>query len=81
MFEVKLICRQLGYITGMIEKKSQETALAFLISIRTAMCLGGILSLNKKCAYLKNSILTVPHKTQHITGQERQIPIIGHAAA
>lgn len=78
--EVKRICRQLGYTTGHIETKSQEVALAFLISLRTAMRAGEILSLNNNRVNLKDRVLTVPHKTQHITGKERQIPITKKAA-
>ena len=78
--EVKAICRELGYITGEIETKSQETALAFLISLRTAMRSGEILSLNKSRINLKDRVLTVPHKTQYITRAERQIPITRQAA-
>jgi len=78
--EVKRICRQLGYVTGRIETKSQEVALSFLISLRTAMRAGEILSLNAKRVNLKDRVLSVPHKTQHITGKERQIPITRKAA-
>lgn len=78
--EVKLICRQLGYVTGSIQNKQQEVALAFLISLRTAMRAGEVLSLNAERVNLKDRVLTVPHKTQHITGKERQIPITKKAA-
>lgn len=78
--EVKRICRQLGYVTGNISTKSQEVALAFLISLRTAMRAGEIMSLNDSRVNLKDRVLTVPHKTQHITGKERQIPITKKAA-
>lgn len=78
--EVRAICRRLGYITGHIENKSQEVALAFLISLHTAMRAGEILTLNSKRINLKNRVLTVPHKTQHLTGKERVIPITRKAA-
>lgn len=78
--EVKRICRQLGYVTGSIQNKQQEVALAFLISLRTAMRAGEVLSLNAERVNLKDRVLTVPHKTQHITGKERQIPITKKAA-
>lgn len=78
--EIKRICRQLGYVTGSIQNKQQEVALAFLISLRTAMRAGEVLSLNTERVNLKDRVLTVPHKTQHITGKERQIPITKKAA-
>lgn len=78
--EVKKICRQLGYVTGHISNKSQEVALAFLISLRTGMRAGEIIDLNDSCVNLKERVLTVKHKTQHITGKERQIPITRKAA-
>jgi integrase len=78
--EVKAICRRLGYVTGRIETKKQEVALAFLISLHTAMRAGEVLSLNHSRMNLKARVLTVPHKTQHITGKERQIPITKKAA-
>lgn len=78
--EIKSVCRELGYVTGKIETKSQETALAFLISLRTAMRSGEILSLNEGRADLKNRVLIVPHKMQYVTGEERQIPITKQAA-
>lgn len=78
--EVKAICRQLGYITGQVETKQQEVALAFLISLRTAMRAGEILSIDDKRADLEHRVITVPHKTQYITGKERTIPITRKAA-
>lgn len=76
--EVKKICRQLGYVTGRIETKSQEVALVFLIALRTGMRSGEILDLNKDRVNFKDRVLIVPHKTQHITGRERKIPITRH---
>lgn len=76
--EVKRICRQLGYVTGRIETKSQEVALVFLIALRTGMRSGEILDLNEDRINFKDRVLIVPHKTQHITGRERKIPITRH---
>jgi integrase len=74
--EVRLLCRQLGYRTG-VEPVTlqQETALAFLVSLRSAMRAGEILSLNRGNLDLNKRVATVEHKTQHLTGKPRQIPL------
>lgn len=43
--EVRKVCRALGYVTGEVQTKQQEVALAFLVALRTAMRAGEILSL------------------------------------
>lgn len=78
--EVRLICRRLGYRTGFAPKtKNQEVALTFLIALRTAMRAGEILSLGKSTLDMKRRVARVPHKTQHITGKPREIPLSRHA--
>lgn len=80
MSEVKRICRWLGYRTGKKPASKQaEVALAFLISLRTAMRAGEILSLSGKTVDLKRRVATVEHKTQHITGKPREVPLSRHA--
>ena len=74
-WEIKRICRQLGYVTGRIETKTQEVALAFLISLRTGMRAGEVLRIDDKTADLVSRVITVKHKTQYLTGEERKIPI------
>lgn len=79
--EVKLICRQLGYRSGIAPvTKSQEAALAFLVALRTAMRAGEILSLGKDNLDLSKRVARVAHKTQHLTGRLRQVPLSRHAA-
>lgn len=73
--EVKRICRWLGYRTGHVEGKQQQVALAFLIGLRTAMRAGEILSLTDARVDLAKRVVRVAHKTQHLTGAERFIPI------
>lgn len=74
--EVKLICRRLGYRTGVEpQTKSQEAALAFLVALRTAMRAGEILALGKVTLDLTRRVARVPHKTQHLTGKPREVPL------
>lgn len=78
--EVKLICRALGYRTGVRPKTiSQEIALAFLVALRTAMRSGEILSLGKHNLDIVRRVARVAHKTQYITGRPREIPLTRHA--
>lgn len=78
--EVSRLLEQLNY-TGKVETKLQEVALAFLISLESAMRAGEILSLNAKRFNLETRVARVPHKMQHLTQQEREIPLTREAAA
>ncbi|MEX3924370.1 tyrosine-type recombinase/integrase [Paraburkholderia sp. BR10936] len=79
--EVKLICRQLGYRTGVAPVTlSQETALAFLVALRTAMRAGEVLSLGAGNLDLTKRVARVNHKMQHLTGRPREVPLTRHAA-
>ena len=73
--EVRLICRWLGYRTGVVEGKQQQVALAFLIGLQTGMRLSEILSLHDDRVDLVKRVARVPHKTQHLTGQLRSVPL------
>lgn len=74
--EVRRICRRLGYVTGKApETKQQEVALAFLVGLRSAMRAGEILSLGKGNLDLTRRVATVQHKTQHLTGRPRIVPL------
>lgn len=78
--EVKTLCRWLGYRTG--EKpatKMQEVALAFLVSLRTGMRAGEVLQLGSVNVDLDRGIARVSHKTQHITGKPREVPLSARA--
>lgn len=78
--EVKLICRALNYRTGHApQTKSQEVALAFLVALRTAMRASEILRLGQDTLDMQRRVATVEHKTQHLTGRPRQIPLSRHA--
>jgi integrase len=78
--EVKRICRFLNYETGNIQSKYQEVAVAFLIGLRTAMRAGEILSLTDDRVDLQRRVVTVAHKTQHLTKRPRQIPLTAAGA-
>lgn len=74
--EVKRICRWLGYRTGAKPKtKMQEVALAFLVSLRTGMRAGEVISLSASNVNLKRRVASVEHKTQHLTGKPREVPL------
>lgn len=76
--EVKRICRWLGYRTGKVQTKQQEVALAFLLGLRTAMRAGELLSLTDARVDLSERVATVSHKTEHLTGKPRSIPLTKH---
>ncbi|MBR7996744.1 tyrosine-type recombinase/integrase [Burkholderia cenocepacia] len=79
-YEVKLLCRQLGYRTGVPPQSlQQETALAFLIALRSAMRAGEILALGESTLDLSKRVARVPHKTQHLTGRPREVPLTRQA--
>lgn len=73
--EVRRVCRWLGYRTGQVEGKQQQTALAFLVALRTGMRASEILSLSDATVDLARRVARVPHKTQHLTGSMRQVPL------
>lgn len=78
--EIRRLVRWLGYVTGRRPAtKQQEVALAFLVSLRTGMRAGEILSLSSKNIDIKNRCATVEHKTQHLTGKPRVVPLSRHA--
>lgn len=78
--EVKRLCRRLGHVPGQAPTtKNQEVALAFLVGLRSAMRAGEILSLGKGNLDLAKRIATVAHKTQHLTGKPRIVPLTRQA--
>jgi len=79
MHEVKKLCRWLGYVTWKVTGKQQEVALAFLLALRTGMRAGELLSLSDQTVDLQRRVARVSHKTQHLTGRPREIPLTKHA--
>ncbi len=75
--EVRRICRHLSYRTGVAPaSKGQEVALAFLVGLRTAMRAGEILSLGKATLDLERRVARIAqHKTAHLTGRPREVPL------
>ncbi len=74
--EVRALCRILDYRSGKApQTKSQEVALAFMVGLRSAMRAGEILSLGSKILDLRKRVATVAHKTQHLTGRPREVPL------
>ncbi len=70
--EVRAIVRWLGYSTkAPIDTKYRQGAMAYLIACRTAMRLGEVLQLRPDVG----AVAEVSHKTQHLTGQKRRIPL------
>lgn len=78
--EIRTLCRWLGYRTGQKPRtKMQEVALAFLVSLRTGMRAGEVLQLGADTLDLERRIARVEHKTQHITGRPREVPLSSQA--
>lgn len=78
--EVRRLCQTLGYRAGRAPTtRSQEVALAFMVALRSAMRQGEILSLGRANLDLKRRVAAVEHKTQHITGRPREVPLTRHA--
>lgn len=78
--EIRRILRHLGFRTGERPRtKSAEVALAFLISLRTGMRAGEILALTPARIDTDARVARVPHKTEHLTGRPREVPLSRHA--
>jgi integrase len=76
-FEVRAICRWLGYRTGVIETKQQQTAFAYLLALRTAMRSQEILQLSDSTVDFDRRIATIGrHKTGHRTGMPKVVPLL-----
>lgn len=78
--EARRLCRILDYRPGQAPAtRSQEVALAFMVALRTGMRASEILSLGRSTLDLTRRVATVEHKTQHITGRPREVPLTRHA--
>jgi integrase len=74
--EIKLFLKQFQYAQKIImETKTQEIGVIFLIALRTGMRLGEIIQLGKdNVDFTKKTITIKHHKTLHHTGKPRIIP-------
>lgn len=78
--EVRMLCRGLDYRPGRApQTKQQEVALAFMVGLRSGMRAGEILSLGKANLDLARRVASVAHKTQHLTGKPRKVPLTRQA--
>jgi integrase len=78
--EVRALCRILDYRPGNApQTKGQEVALAFMVALRSGMRAGEILSLGRGNLDLRRRVASVAHKTQHLTGKPRDVPLTHHA--
>lgn len=79
--EVKAIVRRCGYFTGRAPRTGLEAVgWAFLVSLRTGMRAGEIMGL---CvADVTDGVAEIQqHKTRHITGKPRRVPLTRRGAA
>ncbi len=79
--EIRKIVRAIGYVSRCAPASiTEEVALAFMVSLHTAMRSGEILSLRRSAVDLKSRVVTLgKHKTAHLVGV-RQVPITKAAA-
>jgi integrase len=74
--EIRRVMRWLGYRTATRpETKQQTAAYAFLTALRTGMRAGELLALTDERVDLVRRVARVPHKTQHLTGRPREVPL------
>jgi len=72
--EIRRILRRCDYVTHHPPVSGlQNVAWAFLVALRTGMRAGEILSL--QVSSVSGSVVTVRHKTQHLTGRPRSVPL------
>lgn len=73
--EVLRVCRRLGYRRGVPQSVSAQVALMFLISLRTGMRAGELHQLGDSTVDLERRVARVHHKTEHLTGRLREVPL------
>lgn len=78
--EIRRVCRWLGYQSGYPATTGyQFVAYALLLALRTGMRAGELLALEAGRVDLVRRVARVPHKTQHLTGRPREVPLSGRA--
>lgn len=80
--EIRRVCRSLGFVSRTRPLTlSQETALAWLLALRTAMRSGEILGLTRADVDLDARVVRLTkHKTLRYTGRPRFVPVTRQAA-
>lgn len=80
--EVRAVLRRLNYFTGRPPGSVMEqVAYAWLISLRTGMRASEVRSITPATVDLQARVVTLPHhKTAHVTGRARRVPITRQAA-
>lgn len=80
--EIRRVCRALGFVSrAQPLTLSQETALAWLLALRTAMRSGEILGLTRADVDLDARVVRLTrHKTLRYTGRPRFVPVTRQAA-
>lgn len=78
--EVRTMLRRLNYLTGRPpQTKGEQVAYAWLIALRTAMRASEVLNLRPED--VRGRVVTLRHhKTRHLTGRDRRVPISAQAA-
>lgn len=79
--EIKLMCRRLGYVTGVPPRSVQgEVAYAFLVAQSTSLRAGEIRGMTRKNVDLTKRVYSIEtHKTDAVIGA-RQVPLTRRAA-
>lgn len=79
--EARTILRRLNYSTGIPPAtKMQAVAYAFLLALRTAMRAGEIRGLTGESVDLAAGVIRLEtHKTKHVTGRARMVPVTRQA--
>ena len=78
--EIRALCRRCNYLTGAVPLTGlQCVAWALLVALRTGMRSGEIMSLTAGTVDLDARVATLPqHKTLHVTGRARRVPLTQH---
>lgn len=80
--EIRALLRRLNYCTGRRpESVMEQVAYAWLVALRTAMRAGEVRSLAPESVDFERRVVRLTqHKTKHITGRPRLVPISRQAA-
>lgn len=78
--EIRALLRRCDYVTHHPPVSGlQNVAWAFLVALRTAMRASEVVNLKRQD--VSGSVATVKHKSQHLTGKPRKVPLMPRGAA